>query len=75
MGGLATLKAIHAPLSDVKFCPTGGITAPLAQEYLAEEFIFAVGGSWFLDLHSIERGDLDTITTQAKHALALVNHD
>ena len=75
MGGLATLKAIHAPLSDVKFCPTGGITAPLSREYLAEEFIFAVGGSWFLDLHTIEQGDTDAITTQAKHALASVNHD
>ncbi|RWF54020.1 MAG: bifunctional 4-hydroxy-2-oxoglutarate aldolase/2-dehydro-3-deoxy-phosphogluconate aldolase, partial [Mesorhizobium sp.] len=34
-GGIASLKAFASPLADVKFCPTGGITARNAADYLS----------------------------------------
>jgi 2-dehydro-3-deoxyphosphogluconate aldolase/(4S)-4-hydroxy-2-oxoglutarate aldolase len=41
------LKTYGALFPDIKFCPTGGITAETSREYLALENVFAVGGSWF----------------------------
>ena len=43
LGGTAMLKALSAPLSEIKFFPTGGITASLALEYL--DCVACVAGS------------------------------
>ena len=40
------LKAWQGPFGDVKFCPTGGITAANAREFLALSNVACVGGSW-----------------------------
>ena len=45
-GGLPALKALAAPFGAVKFCPTGGITAETAPEWLAHPAVLCVGGSW-----------------------------
>lgn len=45
-GGLKALKALAAPFYQCKFCPTGGISAATAPEWLAFEPILCVGGSW-----------------------------
>ncbi len=46
-GGLAALKALSEPFGGVKFFPTGGVNEDNADEYLACDFIYAVGGSSF----------------------------
>ena len=46
IGGLAALKALSAPFSQVRFCPTGGVTLELAKQYLALKNVPCVGGSW-----------------------------
>lgn len=45
-GGLKALKALAAPFYQAKFCPTGGITAASAPEWLAFDPVLCVGGSW-----------------------------
>ena len=45
-GGLPALKALAAPFAQARFCPTGGIGADNAPEWLAQEFVLCVGGSW-----------------------------
>src|SRR5687767_5605906 len=45
-GGAGMMKAWHGPFNDVKFCPTGGITAANAAEFLALPNVACVGGSW-----------------------------
>lgn len=45
-GGLPALKALAAPFGNVRFCPTGGISAETAPEWLAQPFVGCVGGSW-----------------------------
>ncbi|HQT88237.1 MAG TPA: bifunctional 4-hydroxy-2-oxoglutarate aldolase/2-dehydro-3-deoxy-phosphogluconate aldolase [Acidiphilium sp.] len=45
-GGIPMLKALAAPIPDVRFCPTGGITLTNAPDYLALGNIACVGGSW-----------------------------
>ncbi|MBQ0889858.1 bifunctional 4-hydroxy-2-oxoglutarate aldolase/2-dehydro-3-deoxy-phosphogluconate aldolase, partial [Streptomyces sp. RM72] len=47
-GGTAYLKALAAPLPQARFCPTGGISAASAPEYLALPNVGCVGGSWML---------------------------
>jgi 2-dehydro-3-deoxyphosphogluconate aldolase/(4S)-4-hydroxy-2-oxoglutarate aldolase len=46
-GGAATLKAYAAPLPEVRFIPTGGISQKTLPEYLALKNVLAVGGGWF----------------------------
>lgn len=45
-GGLKALKALAAPFYQARFCPTGGITAATASDWLAFEPVLCVGGSW-----------------------------
>lgn len=45
-GGLKALKALAAPFYQAKFCPTGGITAASAPEWLGFGPVLCVGGSW-----------------------------
>lgn len=47
-GGLPALRAIAAPFGNVRFCPTGGITEATAPEWLAEDAVLCVGGSWIV---------------------------
>ncbi|MFC5288938.1 bifunctional 4-hydroxy-2-oxoglutarate aldolase/2-dehydro-3-deoxy-phosphogluconate aldolase [Actinokineospora guangxiensis] len=45
-GGVPYLKSIAGPLPDLRFCPTGGISAATAPTYLALPNVGCVGGSW-----------------------------
>ncbi len=45
-GGITWLRAVAAPLPDIRFCPTGGVTADTAPAYLALANVACVGGSW-----------------------------
>ncbi|PRP98587.1 bifunctional 4-hydroxy-2-oxoglutarate aldolase/2-dehydro-3-deoxy-phosphogluconate aldolase [Enhygromyxa salina] len=47
-GGLAALKALLGPFGDLRFCPTGGITADNMAEWLMLESVTCVGGSWLV---------------------------
>ena len=47
-GGLPALRAIAAPFGNVRFCPTGGITEATAPDWLAEDTVLCVGGSWIV---------------------------
>ncbi len=70
-GGTAALKAIGAPLSDLMFCPTGGITSANAATYLALPNVAAVGGSWVAPAKAVAAGDWSAITVLAKEAAEL----
>ena len=45
-GGIPTLNALAAPFGEARFCPTGGIGAHNAAEWLALDPVLCVGGSW-----------------------------
>jgi 2-dehydro-3-deoxyphosphogluconate aldolase/(4S)-4-hydroxy-2-oxoglutarate aldolase len=47
-GGIPALKALSAPFADVRFCPTGGIRAETAADWLALPSVLCVGGSWLV---------------------------
>jgi 2-dehydro-3-deoxyphosphogluconate aldolase/(4S)-4-hydroxy-2-oxoglutarate aldolase len=64
-GGLKALKALAAPFRNVRFCPTGGITLASAPDWLAEEAVLCVGGSWL-----VGKGAPDPIAIQQAAAAA-----
>jgi 2-dehydro-3-deoxyphosphogluconate aldolase/(4S)-4-hydroxy-2-oxoglutarate aldolase len=70
-GGVAFLKAIAAPLPNVRFCPTGGIDQRNAAAYLALPNVIAVGGSWVAPKEAIAAGDFDRVIALAREAAKL----
>jgi 2-dehydro-3-deoxyphosphogluconate aldolase/(4S)-4-hydroxy-2-oxoglutarate aldolase len=67
-GGLPALKALAAPFATVRFCPTGGITAANAPEWLAQPFVACVGGSWLTPKGPLHPA---TVKAMARQAAAL----
>ncbi|MDE2435865.1 MAG: bifunctional 4-hydroxy-2-oxoglutarate aldolase/2-dehydro-3-deoxy-phosphogluconate aldolase [Sphingomonadales bacterium] len=67
-GGIPALKAIAAPFGAVRFCPTGGITAATAGDWLALDPVLCCGGSWL-----VPKGtpDVAAIEAAARSAAAL----
>jgi len=70
-GGIGMLKALGSVFADVQFCPTGGITATTAAEYLALPNVACVGGSWLAPAAMIENENWQVITRLAKEAHSL----
>jgi 2-dehydro-3-deoxyphosphogluconate aldolase/(4S)-4-hydroxy-2-oxoglutarate aldolase len=66
-GGIPALKALAAPFGQCRFCPTGGISAETAPDWLALPSVLCVGGSWVTP-----RGaDLAKVEALAREAAAL----
>lgn len=70
-GGVAWLKAVAAPLADLRFCPTGGIGIETAPAYLALSNVACVGGSWVAPRDAVAAGDWPRIERLAAAAAAL----
>lgn len=70
-GGIAMLKAFAGPFTDVVFCPTGGITAETAPQFLALPNVKVCGGSWLTPADAVVAGDWKRITALALEASAL----
>ncbi|MEE2526826.1 bifunctional 4-hydroxy-2-oxoglutarate aldolase/2-dehydro-3-deoxy-phosphogluconate aldolase [Hyphobacterium sp. HN65] len=70
-GGIDYLKALHGPLPDIHFCPTGGISAEKARDYLALPNVGCVGGSWIAPGKLVSAGAWDDITANARLAESL----
>ncbi|MER6404489.1 bifunctional 4-hydroxy-2-oxoglutarate aldolase/2-dehydro-3-deoxy-phosphogluconate aldolase [Streptomyces viridosporus] len=70
-GGTAYLKALAGPLPRARFCPTGGIGADSAPDYLALPNVGCVGGSWMLPADAVAARDWDRIERLAREAAGL----
>jgi 2-dehydro-3-deoxyphosphogluconate aldolase/(4S)-4-hydroxy-2-oxoglutarate aldolase len=70
-GGIAALKALHGPFPNVSFCPTGGISASNARDFLALPNVLCVGGSWVAPASAVATGDWATVRRLAAEAAAL----
>ncbi len=65
-GGLKTMKALAGPFPQVKFIPTGGVSAGNLKEYLEFGKVVACGGSWMVSK------DLAETTKLSKEAIDIV---
>ena len=70
-GGAPALKAIGAPLPQITFCPTGGVSPGNAADYLALANTACVGGSWVAPADKIKSRDWAGIEALARDAAAL----
>ncbi len=71
-GGPALLSAFGGPFVDTVFCPTGGISAATAKDYLSLPSVLCVGGSWVAPRNLVDAGDWAGITRLASDCHALV---
>jgi 2-dehydro-3-deoxyphosphogluconate aldolase / (4S)-4-hydroxy-2-oxoglutarate aldolase len=67
-GGIPALKALAAPFTQCRFCPTGGIGLENAAEWLALEAVLCVGGSWVAPRGPVHS---ENITSLAREAAGL----
>jgi 2-dehydro-3-deoxyphosphogluconate aldolase / (4S)-4-hydroxy-2-oxoglutarate aldolase len=70
-GGTPYLSSLSQPIPQVKFCPTGGITADTAPRYLKLSNVITLGGSWMAPKAMVQAGDWAGIEALAKAAAAL----
>jgi len=70
-GGTAYLRSLASPLPQARFCPTGGIDADRAPDYLALPNVGCVGGTWMLPKSALQARDWDRITALAREAAAV----
>jgi len=70
-GGTEMLKALHSVFPDAMFCPTGGITADNAAQFLAQPNVLCVGGSWVAPVAQIRAGNWQAIRELAQAAVQL----
>ncbi len=70
-GGVPLLKSWHGPFGDVRFCPTGGVSADNAAQLLALPNVACVGGSWLTPPKLLAEGDWAGIEALARQAAAL----
>ena len=72
-GGIAAIKALAAPYTDIKFMPTGGINPKNLENYLSDDKIIARGGSWMVKGNLIKEGRFDEIRILTAEAVKLAS--
>ncbi len=70
-GGAAYLKSLAGPLPDLRFCPTGGISAERAGDYFALPNVPCVGGTWIATRAMVAARDWAGVEANARKAAAL----
>ena len=64
-GGVAALKALTGPFGGINFCPTGGISAATAPEWLALDPVLCVGGSWVVPSGRLDPARIEALAREA----------
>lgn len=70
-GGVPMLKAFSSVFREMRFMPTGGVSADNLSEFLALPSVIACGGSWLTPKESIAAGDYEAITKLAREAVEI----
>lgn len=70
-GGAPALKAIGAPLPQITFCPTGGVSPQNAESYLSLPNVLCAGGSWVAPRDLVTAGNWAAIEDLARAAAKL----
>ena len=72
VGGPAHIKALRAVFPDVAFCPTGGVDARNAPDYLAAGAAFVGIGGKLVDEALVAAGDRAAVMRAAEDALGIM---
>ncbi len=68
-GGINMIKAMAAPYTQMKFMPTGGISAKNICDYLSFDKIIACGGCWMVKKDLVAAGEYDKIHELTEEAV------
>lgn len=71
VGGINLLKGFAGPFTDVKFCPTGGVTVESAPQFLALPNVVVCGGTWLTPGDAVASKNWAHITKLAREASAI----
>jgi len=66
VGGIGALKAFNGPFSNIRFCPTGGVSEANYKDFLALPNVMCVGGSWIAPVNLVREGNWAEITRLSK---------
>ena len=69
-GGAPALKGIGAPIPQIAWCPTGGVSIANKASYLSLPNVVCVGGSWVAPAAMMQAGDWAGIERLARDARA-----
>lgn len=72
MGGAKYLKALKAPLPEVKLLPTGGVSLQTAHEYIAAGASALGVGAELVDIAAIQAGQAELVTERARNLVRAV---
>lgn len=72
LGGIKMLQALMGPYYDMRFVPTGGISASNVRDYLALPAVIACGGSWMVKSELISSGRFDEISRLTREAMQII---
>ena len=72
VGGLQMLKGLAGPLSELKLCPTGGISEANAAEFLSQPNVLCIGGSWMVPKDWLAQGQWDKVKASSAKAASIV---
>lgn len=72
-GGVPMLKALGSVFREMRFMPTGGVSADNLADFLALDPVIACGGSWLTPKNAIDAGDYAKITELAREAISIAN--
>ena len=64
-GGIPALKALAGPFGTARFCPTGGISAATAPEWLALDAVLCIGGSWIVPSGPLDPARIEALAREA----------
>ncbi|MEM8824282.1 MAG: bifunctional 4-hydroxy-2-oxoglutarate aldolase/2-dehydro-3-deoxy-phosphogluconate aldolase [Pseudomonadota bacterium] len=67
-GGAPALKSIGAPIPQIAWCPTGGVSPDNKGDYLSLSNVICVGGSWVAPKEKMLAGAWDEIEALARTA-------
>ena len=68
-GGVAKLKAVAGPYTNLRWMPTGGVNAKNLLDYLSFNKIVACGGTWMVKKDLIEAENWDEIERLTREAV------
>ncbi len=72
MGGVRYLQSISAPLSMVRYIPTGGVNLGNLPDYLNFDRVLACAGTWIVKKQWLKDKDFDRIRKEAEGAVEVV---
>jgi len=72
-GGVPMLKAFSSVFREMRFMPTGGVSADNLAQFLELPSVLACGGSWLTPKDAVATGDYSQFTKLASEAVAIAD--